>query len=152
MSAPGDPLEQQTRHYGSMYAMSDYQSDVQNIYLSASYAFTTDFTFYGSFHFNQAKAELDQVIMPDITDQLYNEYTDQTDLTHQDFTFDEMHEYSDLEYQFMGFSVGFEYAFIKGTTWTVDGIYYDLKDERGFVYGDQTGSMFMIRSGLEFEF
>lgn len=147
-----DPLEQQTRHYGSEYTMVDYKTNSLNLFLNISYTFSPKMMMYGTVTFNTSTAELNQVIMPDISDRLQNELTGTTDLTHQDFTFTEMHEYSDLDYELIGTMIGFEYRLAPDITWTVDGRYYDLTDNDGYVYGDETGSLFIIRSGLKFEF
>lgn len=152
MSVDPAPLEQQTKHYGSAYAMTDYETNSINLYLNASYSYSPRLMLFGSVLFNQSKAELDQVIMPDVTARLFNEFTGTTDLTHQDFTFDEMHEYSDLDYQLLGFSLGFEYELSLDLNWTADGQYYDLTDNKGYVYGDESGPLLMVRSGLQFEF
>jgi hypothetical protein len=107
---------------------------------------------FGTVGFNKSTAELDEVIMPDITSRLYNEVTDETDLTHQDFSFDEMHQYSDLSFEILNLLLGFEYNLSDGVVITVDGEYLDLNDNAGYVYGDETGSYFMVRSGIRFEF
>lgn len=152
MSVPGNPIELQARHYGSEYAMADYKTKSQNLYLTTSYSYSPKLKFFGTVAFNKATAELDEVIMPDITSRLYNEYTDATDLTHQDFSFNEMYQYSDLDYEFLNFSLGMEYVLSKDVIWTVDGEYSDLTDNDGYVYSNESGSMFIIRSGIRFEF
>lgn len=95
---------------------------------------------------------MDQVLFPDITARLYDEVNDVTDLGHQDFTFPHMHEYSNLDYDLLNLSLGFEYSLSKDVVWTANGKYTDLKDNAGYVYGIESGSMFMIRSGIRFEF
>ncbi len=132
--------------------MVDYKTNSLNLYLSTSYAPMEQLTVFGNINYSKSKAELDQVVMPDITDLLYNEVRDATDLTHQDFTFAEMHEYSNLDYALLGLNLGMEYRFTGGVVLTLDGTYYDLNDKAGFVYGDESGSYFLLRSGVRFEF
>jgi len=92
------------RHYGSLYAMADYKSNTINLNLSTSYTFSEDLTFYGSVDYNNAKAELDEVVMPNVYDitggDLHHLFEDESSV----HIFDEMHEYSDLEYGFIGLS------------------------------------------------
>ena len=99
-----------------------------------------------------SKDELDEVIMPNTTVQRYNEVRDTADLAHQDFTFDEMDQYSNLEYKLLGFSAGIQYRIASDITFTLDGDFFDLKDDAGYVYGDETGQMFMIRTGVKMDF
>ena len=73
-------------------------------------------------------------------------------LVDQDFTFDHMHEYSNLDYSMMQISFGLSYKLTDGLTFTADGEYADLTDDAGYVYGIESGSLFMVRSGLRFDF
>ena len=143
-------------HFGSMFAMSDYKSNAHNLYFSSSYNYSEKLTVFGTFALSKTKAELDQVIMPNVygTTDGYLEHLYEVhgaDTTSANI-FGEMHEYSNLDYQLIGVSLGFEYRFLDNTTWTVDGQFYDLTDNEGWVYGDESGSMFMIRSGIKIDF
>jgi hypothetical protein len=73
-------------------------------------------------------------------------------LEHLDYTFDEMHTYSDLEYLIYQINAGMSYSFHNGLEWTLDAIYYKIDDETGYVFGDETGSIFIIRSGVQISF
>jgi len=126
--------------------MSDYKSDVHNIYVNATFLPMEKFRMTTTVSYNMSKAELDEVIMPDITDRLDG------DLVHQDFSFNEMHEYSNLEYNIIRLSASMEYLLSAGVTLTADVDYADLTDDQGYVYGDESGSMFIIRTGVRFEF
>lgn len=126
--------------------MTDYKSDAHNIYVNATFLPMEKFRMTTTVSYNMSKGEMDQVIMPDITDRLDG------DLTHQDFSFDNMHEYSNLEYSIIRLSASLEYLLSQGVTFTADVDYADLTDDQGYVYGDESGSMFMIRTGFRFEF
>ena len=89
--------------------------------------------------------------MPDVTDRLIDGQGLPA-LTHQDFTFDEMHEYSDLDYKMIRFGGGIEYKVLSDLTFTAQAEYADLTDETGWVYGNETGSWLLLRSGIRFEF
>nr|MBN2277368.1 hypothetical protein [candidate division Zixibacteria bacterium] len=131
--------------------MVDYKTNSLNLYLNSSYTYSPRLQLFATLTFSQSKAELDQVIMPSITERLYNDFIGGTDLTHQDFSFDEMHEYSNLDYRLLGLSLGLEYEISAGLTWTADGQYYDLIDDQGYVYGDESGSLFIIRTGFNYD-
>jgi len=133
-------------HFGSMYAMSDYKSNSHNIYFASNLIATDRLSFSLLANYNKSDAELDQVLMPDITDRLMGE------LTHQDFTFDEMHTYSNLDYELFTGSLGAEYMLSEGVTVTANLDYADLADNAGYVYGIESGSYFVIRGGFRFDF
>ena len=131
------------RHYGSEYTMADYKSNSHNIYLNGNFQATDKLRLMGAFIANLSKAKYDAVIMPTLP----AEVTD--DLSHQDFGFDMMHTYSDLDYSFFQFGFGFEYLLSKGVTYTANADYYNLTDDAPFVYGDETGSMLILRTGIQ---
>ena len=126
--------------------MADYTSESSNFYFNASVRPTNKLTLTGSVLYNLSKAEQDEVIMPEVTAEV------EADLDDQNFTFENMHTYSDLEYKYLQLGLGFEYMFQKGLTFTTDFNYVDLKDEKGWVFGDQSGSLIMIHSGVSVQF
>lgn len=132
-------------HYGSLYTMADYTNKVHNIYLTANYTPNKDMRLFGSMTFNKAEGSLEQVMMPDIEARLDGA------LENQDFDFSNMHTYSDLDYKLLKFSLGFEYKIAPTVTFTADGDYADLTDNQSWVYGNESGSYFMIRSGVRFD-
>jgi len=140
------PLEIVPRHYGSAYAMSDYETKTYNMYLTASYIHSPKLNFHGTLGYNKSTADLDQVIFPDVM------LLTGGDLSNMDYDFTAMPEYSNLDYEFLSLSLGFEYILAPDVSWTVDGEYIDLKDNAGYVYGDESGSLFMIRSGIRVGF
>jgi len=133
-------------HYGSAYTMSDYTSKSHNLYMTASFMPTPVTNITLSVNYHLSKASLDQVIFPDVRAQLADT------LAHQDFTFDEMNTYSDLDYGILQLGAGLEYKLTPQVTWSSDIEYYDLKDDAPYVYGDESGSIFFIRSGVRFDF
>ena len=73
-------------------------------------------------------------------------------IEHLDYTFEDMHKYSDLNYLNYQIGAGAAYLFENGIKWTVDGTYYGLDDRLGYIYGNETGSLFIIRSGVQIDF
>ncbi|HEQ98564.1 MAG TPA: hypothetical protein ENO22_04390 [candidate division Zixibacteria bacterium] len=71
---------------------------------------------------------------------------------HLDYTFEDMHKYSDLNYLNYQIGGGATYSFENGIKWTVDVTYYGLDDRLGYVYGDETGSLVVVRSGVQLDF
>ena len=126
--------------------MADYETSSHNIYLTTSFMPTEKLNLSGTFSFNKSKTELETVIMPDLTDRLNG------DLSHQDFSFDEMHEYSNLDYEMLTVAIGGEYAVSPRVIITADVEYADMTDNMYYVYGDETGSLLFVRTGVRFNF
>ncbi len=133
------------KHYGSEYTMVDYKTKVHNIYLAGSFYATDKLHFAGSVAYNISKAKYDVVNMVPPEDALAN-------LTHQDFTFPEMDQYSELDFDYIQLTFGLEYLLPNGVSWSADVDYADLTDNTPYVYGDESGSMLILRTGFKFEF
>lgn len=148
MGVRGDAVEDTffVRHYGSLYTEEEYTTTSHFAYLTANYIASPKLTVFGTFSFSRSTAKYDEVIMPDVTSEV------SSSLSHQDFTFEEMHTYSDLDYGYLRFILGFAYRFTSTLTWSVDGDFANFTDDAPYVYGDETGSMFMIRSGVTLDF
>ncbi len=98
--------------------------------------------FWLSGNVTMSKASLEQVIMPEPGETI----------EHLDYTFETMHTYSDLDYTYFVGKAGYSYMFRPNLKWTADVAYYDLTDDAGGnVYGDESGSYFMVRTGLKIE-
>jgi len=50
----------------------------------------------------------------------------------------------------MNISAGVVYTLWKGLAFAVDVDYYDLEDSQGWVYGVESGSFFVFRTGFKF--
>lgn len=146
MSVPGSEADSiiQPFHYGSKFEMADYTTNAHTFYLNAGYLATAKLRLHGLATFNISNAGYEEGIMPEA--ELY--YQGVHVLEHQDFSFEDMHEYSDLDYEILRFSAGMEYEFTPRVSVTLDGDFARLVDYEGYLFGDQTGSFYMIRSGV----
>ncbi|MCD6250263.1 MAG: hypothetical protein J7J98_08045 [candidate division Zixibacteria bacterium] len=142
----GDSTIGEIEHFGSLYTMADYETKAQNVYLSISGSPTAKLRLSSTLMYNKSTGEYDQVNMPDPSIEVSSTLVD------QDFTFDDMHEYSNLDYSMIQVSLGLSYKLADGVTFTADGEYADLTDDAGYVYGIESGSLFMVRSGMKFDF
>ncbi len=129
-----------------MYTMADYESKAHNVYLTSSYLATSKLRFHATINYNMSTGSLKEVVMPDISSRLNGA------LSHQDFTFNEMHTYSDLDYKLMQLTFGTELKVSPRVTVTADVDYADLTDDTGYIYGIESGKYFLIRSGIRFDF
>jgi hypothetical protein len=142
--APNESIVQQ--HFGSAFTMTDYISEVHNVYVNASYLPIPKLRAFTTVVFNKATGAMDPVDMPDVSSRLDGE------LEHMDYNFDEMHTYSDLDYNLYRVSLGFEYRLSPIWMVTVDGDYAKLEDNAGYIYGVESGSYFIVRSGARLTF
>ncbi len=134
-----------------MYTMADYETNAHTVYFNGSYQATPKLMLNGLVTYNMSEGGLEEVVMPDVSDRLVNG-AGAPELIHQDFTFTEMHDYSNLDYEILRLSAGLEYQLTPMITLTVDGDFADLKDNQSYVYGDESGSYYMIRSGVWLNF
>ena len=67
---------------------------------------------------------------------------------HSYYDYSMINGYSDLSYGFLNLAVGFEYKISKSMTFLINANYYDLNDYQSYVYGSETGSFYVIRTGF----
>ena len=65
-----------------------------------------------------------------------------------DYDFSSIDTYSDLSYTLYNVSFGAEYILSARMSLTADVVYYDLTDDTGYVYGVETGSLYVFRTGV----
>ena len=82
--------------------------------------------------------------MPDPTARLGGE------LGNQDFDLTKTPTYSDLDYSMIRIYGGLSYDISSDLTYSIKAEYADLTDDKGYVFGVESGSYFMIRSGFKF--
>jgi hypothetical protein len=69
-----------------------------------------------------------------------------------DYDFSSINQYSDLAYAQFDVSVGAEYALSSRVSLTADATYIDLTDDQGYVYGIESGSLYVVRTGVKIGF
>lgn len=69
-----------------------------------------------------------------------------------DYDFNSINQYSDLGYSQFTVSVGAEYALSPRVSLTADAAYSELTDDKGYVYGVETGSFYVVRTGVKIGF
>lgn len=131
------------QHYGSLYTDADYISKVHSVYATLAFMPINRFSLTLTGTLSTSEASFETVMMPEPPEEA---------LEHLDYTFEDMHTYSELEYLIYQINAGMSYTFYNGLEWTLDAIYYQVDDDEGYVYGDETGSIFIIRSGVQISF
>ncbi|MBD3234434.1 MAG: hypothetical protein GF315_11980 [candidate division Zixibacteria bacterium] len=131
-------------HYGSLMGEMDYKTVVNSF--SAGFTFLgikrTVFTVSGNMVMGEA--EFDPVNMPEVSDEAEQE------LEAANFDYSEVNTYSDLSYNRLDLTLGADYSIDDETTFSAELIYINFADDEVYVYGDQTGSLYVIRAGVTF--
>jgi len=131
--------------------MADYKTNAHNMYLTGSFQVSPKVRLFGNLNYNMSDASYDEVIMPDVEERLVN-LAGTAELDHQDFTFENMDDYSNLKYQILSLHSGIEYRVSPKVSVTVDGDFISLNDDAGYVNGIETGQFLMIRAGVGYGF
>lgn len=96
-------------------------------------------------NYSKSDSSFDPIVMPVVTDQLIL-----NSIAQSYYDYSMIHTYSDLSYGFLNLSLGLEYELSKSTALLFDVRYYDLKGYESYVYGDESGSFYVIRVGFRF--
>lgn len=131
-----------SKHYGSFFADTEYKNDAVSLSAALIFLPTAKLNLNLSGNYLGAKGSLDMGPMP----QVLSEVTD--NIAAADYDFSHIGQYSDLDYAQVQLTLGAEYM-LSGRVWlTGDASYLDLTDDQGYVYGVESGSMFVVRTGV----
>jgi predicted porin len=123
------------RHYGSLFAETEYSSESHN--LNGGVLFSPEkslsFSLQGS-HL-KSEASFDPIQMPAVPAEVTNEIAA-----------------GDYDYSLVSLSLGAEYKLSPNVSFTADADYYDLTDDEAYVYGVESGSFYVIRSGFRISY
>lgn len=67
-----------------------------------------------------------------------------------DYNYTMVNKYSDLSYDFLNLHAGGMYQMSSNLAFTLDIDYFDLSDNLGYVYGNESGSFYVIRTGFKY--
>jgi len=102
-----------------------------------------NFTLGGSYI--DSKASMTMVTVPEVPQEVID------NIEAADYDFSSIGSYSDLSYTMYTASIGAEYLLSPRVSLTGDVVYYDLTDHTGYVYGLETGSLYIVRSGVRID-
>ena len=94
-------------------------------------------------NYSKSDSSYDQILMPLVTDPVIL-----NSIAHSYYDYSMIHTYSDLAYGFLNLALGFKYKMSESLLFTVDVNYYDLNDYQSYVYGNESGSFYTIRTGF----
>lgn len=130
--------------------MADHETKAHNIYFTASFMASQKLRLTGTVDYNMSEAAFESVEFDEeeLRSRLVNQQHPEGDLDHFDYDFSPIVAYSDIDYEILRLSLGAEYMLGSRVTITADADYADLTDNAGSVYGDQSGSMMIVRGGV----
>jgi len=91
-------------------------------------------------------AEFDPVIMPDPPSEVLDE------IIAGNYDYSKVHTYSDLSYKQLAGSMKLDYRFSPRISWRGEIQYSKFDDDNGYVYGNETGSVYFIRTSVQYGF
>jgi len=97
-------------------------------------------------NYTKSTAEFDPVIMPAVSDEIHDQ------LHTSIFDYSNIHTYSDISSTYLTGKVNMNYAFSAKLSWLGEVIYSKYTDDNGYVYGDETGDLMILRTGLQYGF
>jgi len=94
-------------------------------------------------NFVKAVAELDPVIMPEVSEDILER------IEAADYDYSGIYEYSNFDYDQFDVTLGGSYQINPRLRFDAGVTYYDLTDNQGYVYGVETGSLWIVRAGVQ---
>lgn len=101
---------------------------------------------FGTVVYNKSTGTLSQVDLSGVEDQLDGE------LEHMDYDMSHIHTYSDIDFALWRLTLGMDYRFSALWKGTLDFNYADLSDNASYVYGNETGSYYVLRAAARMAF
>jgi predicted porin len=131
--------------------MADHETKAHNIYFTASFMATQKLRLTGTVDYNISEAAFESVEFDEaeLRERLVNDQHPEGDLHHFNYDFTPIVAYSDIDYEILRLSFGAEYKLAPRVTVTADADYADLTDNAGSVYGNESGSMMIVRGGVK---
>lgn len=134
------------KHYGSFLAETEYQNEAILFSGSVLFLASDKLNLNLSGNYVDSKGSLKMGEMP----QVPQEVTD--NIAAADYDFSSINQYSDLAYAQFDVSVGAEYVLSSRVSLTAEATYIDLTDDQGYVYGIESGSFYVVRTGVKMRF
>ncbi len=134
------------KHYGSLFAETEYSSKSHNLQAGVFFSPERSLNFSLQGNYLKSEASFDPIQMPQAPAEVTNE------IAASDYDYSSVDQYSDLSYEWFTLSLGLEYKLSPQVSLTADADYYDLTDDQPYVYGAESGSFYVIRTGFRISY
>lgn len=103
------------------------------------------FIAHGSY--SKSEASFGEVKMP-VNDPAFQEAS--AGIAEANYEYDHMNTYSDMSFDYMNLGATMKYKISDKLTFKVGLDYHSLTDDKTYVYGDESGSYFVITTGFKY--
>jgi hypothetical protein len=134
------------KHYGSLFAETEYSSKSHNLQAGVFFSPEAALSFSLQGNYLKSEASFVPIMMPQAPAEATNE------IAASDYDYSSVDQYSDLSYEWLTLSLGAEYKLSPQVSLTADADYYDLTDDQPYVYGVESGSFYVIRTGFRISY
>jgi len=138
-------------HWGSGAGLTDYETETTLAFLNGSFYPADKWSFMLGGSIAISKGSFSPIDL-ELTEEAYVAGTDDTKIEHADYDFSEVNDYSDLDFtQLQVWGKGTREILDNASIYVGVG-YIDLQDDQPYIYGDQSGELAYVHSGLMFVF
>ena len=100
--------------------------------------------------YSMNKGDFEPVRMPEPPASVADSIDQNIEAANYDYSM--IHTYSDMSYKLLRASVNASYSIGKNIQWSGELTYLKFTDDTGYVFGNETGSFYVLRSGLAYNF
>jgi hypothetical protein len=129
-------------HYGSGSDLLDYETTTASLYVSGSIYPDERWTLSFNGSYTMAKAEFSPIDLD----------LPETTLAHGEYDWSDVNTYSDLEYNVLEVSARGSHMIADDSSVYLGVGLSDLSDDQPYVYGDLSGSVIFVESGIQVGF
>ncbi len=122
--------------------MTDYNNTAQIISGGISFHPRSALTVNLNGNFTISTAEFDPVEMPEVSAEILES------IESGNYDYSGIYEYSNLDYKQLNIALSGSYQISPRMSFDAGINYYDLTDNEGYVYGIESGSLFVVRAGV----
>jgi hypothetical protein len=135
------------KHFGNAADLVDYETEITSVYLNADFHPVEEWMLTLGGTYTMSKASFGAVDM-----ELPEDFDPETDLPHADYDYSTVNEYSDLEFSQIDLYAKGSREITENASVYLGVGYFDLADDQPYVFGDQTGSVIYVTSGVYAQF
>ena len=141
--ANGDSI----KHFGSGWAEFEYESKAHIFFAGINYKLSSSVKFDLTGSYSNSEASFDEVEMP-VNESKFQEA--QHAIHEGDYDYSEMNTYSDMSYSYLNLGASIKVKVTDNLLFKLGLDYHDLTDDKTYVYGNETGSFFIVKTGFQF--
>lgn len=132
------------KHFGSLYTTTDYTSEAHVASAGLTFQATPQLLLHAQGNYFTTTASFDAPVLPEVTEEAHEA------IEAGDWDYTGMAEYSDLDFEQFDVTFGGNYQLTPRTRIELNMTYRDLTDNAGYVYGYESGTLWIVHGGVGF--